>query len=99
MSDLHCRSLSPIIRKLGHEGIDLIKLNIEWSEHIVLDVMLAAEARRAVVSLTSEGSSAFCRALSRTRGPCGAIHRRRARRARFSTYDRNASRPALSSVA
>lgn len=96
--DAECRSIPSIMRELGHDRIDFIKLNIEGAEHVVLDAMLAAGVRPAVVTLTWEGSGAFSKALSWTRRLRDEGYRFVARREWFFTYVRDASRPSASSV-
>lgn len=46
-----CRSLASLMAELGHERIDLLKLDIEGAEHAVLSAMLDAGIRPSVVCL------------------------------------------------
>jgi FkbM family methyltransferase len=46
-----CRSLPSVMRELGHDHVDLIKLDIEGAEHEVVRSMLEAGIRPSVVCL------------------------------------------------
>jgi FkbM family methyltransferase len=58
-----CRSIPSIMRELGHDRVDLLKMNIEGAEDVVLAAMLDAGVRPRVIITTFEGS----RALTKTR--------------------------------
>jgi FkbM family methyltransferase len=62
-----CRSVPSLMRELGHDRLDLLKLNIEGAEDRVLTGVLAAGVRPRVIALTYEGKSAFRKALTWTR--------------------------------
>ena len=49
--DAPCRSLPSLMQELGHEDIDLLKLDIEGAEHEVVRSMLEHGIRPAVVCL------------------------------------------------
>lgn len=65
--DAPCRSVPSIMRELGHERLDLLKLNIEGAEDRVLEGALEEGVRPRVITLTYEGRRAFRKALSWTR--------------------------------
>jgi FkbM family methyltransferase len=65
--DAPCRSVPSLMRELGHERIDLLKLNIEGAEDRVLSGALDAGVRPRVITLTYEGRRAFRKALNWTR--------------------------------
>jgi FkbM family methyltransferase len=44
-----CRSLPSIMRELGHDRIDLLKLDIEGAEYEVLDALLGGDIRPTVL--------------------------------------------------
>ena len=92
--DAQCRAIPSIMRELGHDRIDFIKLNIEGAEHVVLESMLAAGIEPAVVTLTWEGKGAFGKALRWTRRLRARGYRLLAVRDWFFTYVREEARPA-----
>ena len=46
-----CRSLTSIAAELGHERIDLLKLDIEGAEYEVLGTLLASDLRPRVLAV------------------------------------------------
>ena len=64
--DAPCRTIPDVMRELGHERIDLLKLNIEGAEHVVLAAALAAGICPTIITLTYEGPNAFWKALTWT---------------------------------
>lgn len=64
--DAPCRSLSSMMRELGHDHIDLLKMNIEGAEHVVLESMLDEKIRPTVITLTWEGDGAMSKAVEWT---------------------------------
>jgi FkbM family methyltransferase len=64
--DAPCRSIPSLMRELGHDRVDLLKMNIEGAEGAVLDAALAAGIRPRIITLTWEGDGAFRKAISRT---------------------------------
>ena len=44
-----CRSVESLVHELGHDRIDLLKLDIEGAEHRVIEAMLAAGIRPVVL--------------------------------------------------
>lgn len=65
--DAPCRSVPNLMRELGHEHLDLLKLNIEGAEDRVLQGTLEKGVRPRVITLTYEGKKAFRKALKWTR--------------------------------
>jgi hypothetical protein len=66
-----CRSIPSMMRELGHDRIDVLKMNIEGAEHVVLEAALAARVLPRVITLTFEGDGAMRKArtwASRLRG-------------------------------
>ncbi len=61
--DAPCRRLSSLMSELGHERIDLLKMNIEGAEYQVLTAMIADRIKPPVLTLTFEGRWAFFNAL------------------------------------
>jgi FkbM family methyltransferase len=64
--DAQCRSIPSLMRELGHDRVDLLKMNIEGAEGTVLDAALAAGIRPGIITLTWEGDGAFRKAIDRT---------------------------------
>lgn len=65
-----CRSLPSIMRELGHDRIDLLKLDIEGAEYEVLDAMIESDIRPVVLCVEfhkTSGIRPMLRAASRTR--------------------------------
>ncbi len=46
-----CRSLTSLMRELGHTRLDLLKMDIEGAEYAVLDAMLATDIRPKVLCI------------------------------------------------
>jgi methyltransferase, FkbM family len=65
--DAPCRSVPSVMRELGHDRIDLLKMNIEGAEHIVLGAALDAGIRPQVIALTFEGDRAFAKTRAWTK--------------------------------
>jgi FkbM family methyltransferase len=57
-----CRSIPSLMRELGHDRIDLLKMNIEGAEHVVLGAAIDAGIRPRVITLTYEGDDALLKA-------------------------------------
>jgi FkbM family methyltransferase len=65
-----CRSLPSIMEKLGHNRIDLLKLDIEGAEYEVLNGLIAGDIRPTVLCVEFHktwGLRSMLRAASRTR--------------------------------
>lgn len=65
-----CRSLPSIMRELGHDRIDLLKLDIEGAEYEVLDALIGDDIRPTVLCVEfhkTPGIRSMLRAASRTR--------------------------------
>lgn len=65
-----CRSLPSIMRELGHDRIDLLKLDIEGAEYELLDAMFESDIRPMVMCIEfhkTSGIRPMLRAASRTR--------------------------------
>ena len=86
--DATCKSLPTLMRELGHDRVDLLKLNIEGAEHVVLESMLASGVRPRVVTLTYEAPGAFAKAVGWTRRLREAGYVLLARTGWFFTYVR-----------
>lgn len=65
--DASCRAIPSIMKELGHDRVDLLKMNIEGAEHVVLEAALAARVLPRVLTLTFEGDDAFRKAHRWTR--------------------------------
>lgn len=65
--DAPCRSLPSVMKDLGHDHIDVLKLNIEGAEDEVLRAMLAAGIKPRVLMISWEGKRALGKARSFTR--------------------------------
>lgn len=65
--DATCRSVPSLMKELGHERIDLLKMNIEGAEDVVLESVLAAGIRPTVITMTIEGERSLPRALAWTK--------------------------------
>jgi len=59
------------MRELGHDRVDLLKMNIEGAEHVVLESAFHASVRPVVVTLTWEGHHALAKARAWTRHLAG----------------------------
>jgi FkbM family methyltransferase len=91
--DAPCRSLPSLMRELGHDRVDLLKLNIEGAEHLVLEAMLAAQVHPRVITLTYEGDDAFRKAVRWTQRLRGEGYHLFARTGWFFTYLHQTSIP------
>lgn len=89
--DAPCCSIPSVMRKLGHDSIDLLKMNIEGAEHIVLGAALDAGVRPRVIALTYEGDDALLKARVWTKRLCDEGYRCLGRVAWFVTYVRTES--------
>jgi FkbM family methyltransferase len=68
--EARCRSLASLMAELGHEGVDLVKLDIEGAEHVVIDSMLKAGIRPTVLCTEIDqpvGPLRFWRTIHRVR--------------------------------
>lgn len=65
--DATCRSVSSLMRELGHDRIDLLKMNIEGAEYAVLEGMFADGVRPRIVTLTYEGDGAMGKSIAWTK--------------------------------
>lgn len=61
-----CRSIPSIMRELGHDRIDLLKMNIEGAEDVVLEALFATTIRPRVIITTFEGQGALRKAQAWT---------------------------------
>ncbi len=61
--DAPCRRLSNLVKDLGYDRVDVVKLNIEGAEEAVLESMLEDKLIPRVLMLTFEGKAAFSRTL------------------------------------
>lgn len=84
--DAPCRSLASLMRELGHQRVDLLKLNIEGAEHVVLEAMLEEGVRPRIVTLTYEGRGAFRKAHAWTQRLRAEGYHLLARTGWFFTY-------------
>lgn len=96
--DAPCRSLPSLMSELGHDRVDLLKMNIEGAEGAVLDAALAAGIRPRVITLTWEGDGAFRKAIERTSRLRGEDYALVGRNAWFFTYVDEARRRAPTKV-
>ncbi|HMN97354.1 MAG TPA: FkbM family methyltransferase [Phycisphaerales bacterium] len=64
--DAPCRSIPSVMRELGHDRIDVLKLNIEGAEHVVLEAMLEAGIQPRVLLISWEGDRALAKARAWT---------------------------------
>ena len=55
--DAPCLRLSTIMKELGHDRIDVLKMNIEGAESAVLDNMMQEGIRPRMLTLTFEGKN------------------------------------------
>jgi hypothetical protein len=55
------------MKSLGHDRVDLLKMNIEGAEHEVLEAMLAARIFPRVIIVAWEGNDALLKAHRWTR--------------------------------
>lgn len=62
-----CRSMKSIMKMLGHDRLDLVKMNIEGAEDVVLRSMLDAGIHPRCIICTWEGRGALRKAFSWTR--------------------------------
>ena len=88
--DAPCRSVPSLMRELGHERLDLLKLNIGGAEDRVLAGALGAGVWPRVIALTYEGRGAFRKALAWTRRLRREGYRLLGVRGWFVTYVRQA---------
>jgi len=65
--EAECCSLSALMTRLGHDHIDLLKMNIEGAEHVVLEDMLRKAIRPRVLITTYEGKRAMLKARQWTK--------------------------------
>ena len=89
--DAACRSVPALMQELGHDRIDLLKLNIEGAEHVVLESVLTSGIAPRVITLTWEGQGAFRKALAWTKRLRGSGYALLARTGWFYTYVREDS--------
>jgi FkbM family methyltransferase len=57
--DAQCRAIRSLMNELGHQKIDLLKLNIEGAEYEVLQGMLQDGVRPTMLMVAYEGPSPF----------------------------------------
>ncbi|MEO5869827.1 MAG: FkbM family methyltransferase [Gemmatimonadaceae bacterium] len=57
-----CRSIPSVMTELGHDRIDLLKMNIEGAEDVVMSAAVDAGVFPRVLSLTFEGGDALLKA-------------------------------------
>lgn len=84
--DATCKSLPTLMRELGHDRVDLLKLNIEGAEHVVLESVLSSRLHPRVLTLTYEQPAAFAKAIAWTRRLRAEGYRLLARTGWFFTY-------------
>jgi FkbM family methyltransferase len=84
-----CWSIVSAMRSLGHDRVDLLKMNIEGAEHVVLDAMLQARILPQVIVLTWEGDNALLKAHRWTKRLHSEGYRFVGRLAWFFTYVRD----------
>lgn len=60
--EARCRSIPSVMTELGHDRIDLLKMNIEGAEDVVLGATLDAKVFPRVIALTFEGDDALLKA-------------------------------------
>jgi len=87
--DAPCQSVASAMRSLGHDRVDLLKMNIEGAEHMVLCAMLAARILPRVIILTWEGDDALLKAYRWTKRLSSEGYRFIGRLAWFFTYVRD----------
>ena len=61
--DAHCKKISTLMSELGHDNIDLLKMNIEGAEYEVLQSLVNDKLYPRVICLTFEGRSALVQAV------------------------------------
>ncbi|MFD7443126.1 FkbM family methyltransferase [Streptomyces sp. NPDC059909] len=69
--EAQCHTLNTFMKKLGHQQVDLLKMDIEGAEEPVLDRMLAEDTLPRVLCVefdTPQGPSALRRRLRRLEG-------------------------------
>jgi FkbM family methyltransferase len=93
--DAPCRSIPSLMRELGHDRIDLLKMNIEGAEHVVLEAAINAGIRPRVITLTYEGDDALLKARVWTRRLRNEGYRCLGRVAWFVTYVREETEGSL----
>ncbi|MFO0874604.1 MAG: FkbM family methyltransferase [Phycisphaerales bacterium] len=62
-----CRSISSLMRELGHERLDLLKMNIEGAEYAVLEGMFEDRVKPGIVTLTFEGDRVLRKSIEWTK--------------------------------
>ena len=62
-----CRTVTSVMRQLGHDRIDLLKLNVEGAEDAILQSVIDAGIRPACILVTWEGHSPLAKAIRWTR--------------------------------
>jgi FkbM family methyltransferase len=65
--DADCRTVRSLMKELGHESLQLIKLNVEGAEDQIIESMLQDGIRPNVIITTWEGHDAFRKAIRWTR--------------------------------
>lgn len=93
--DAPCRSIPSMMRELGHDRIDLLKMNIEGAEHVVLGAVIDAGVRPRVIALTYEGDDALLKARVWTKRLRDEGYRCLGRVAWYVTYVREGSEGAM----
>ena len=91
--DAPCRSIPSLMRELGHDRVDLLKMNIEGAEHVVLESAFHAGVRPVVVTLTWEGHHALAKARAWTRHLAAEGYAFAGRKDWWFTYVRTPSSP------
>jgi FkbM family methyltransferase len=86
-----CLSLRSVMLQLGHDRLDLLKLNIEGAEHVVLQSAIDSRILPNVICLTYEGSGAFRKAHVWTRRLRQEGYELLGRKAWFFTYIRKST--------
>lgn len=86
--DADCRTVRSVMKELGHESLQLIKLNVEGAEDQIIESMLQDGIRPTVIITTWEGHDAFRKAIRWTRRLRGAGWDFAGRKGWYFTYVR-----------